>query len=886
MALTPGTRLGPYEVRSSIGAGGMGEVFRATDTRLKREVAIKVLPRALASDPARLARFQREAEVLASLNHPHIAAIYGLEEADGLKALVLELVEGETLADRIARGRLPVDEALAIARQIADALEAAHEKGIVHRDLKPANVKLAVDGQVKVLDFGLAKAMDADSSGAVAGGASMSPTMTSPAMTQAGMILGTAAYMSPEQARGRAVDARADIWAFGVVLYEMVTGATLFAGDTVTDVLAAVVTKEPDWSGVPARLRPLLERCLEKDPKRRLRHIGDIDLLLTPLPAPAGVNTPAGRTMSIGGWVLAAALLAVLIAAVWWRSAPTTTVERGPVRFQIGRALDVYNRTASAFAVSPDGQLLAYYAAGPDGPQTLFVRTLATGDARAVPQSATATPLANSLFWSPDSRQLVRGTAAGGQVFDVAGGTVRPLCDCRYVGGTWNRDGTILLGAFGRGVSRGIRRLAPGDRSPTEIIAADASREVVDTWPVFLPDGRRFLFTRSTAGAGDATYLGTLDGGEPVRISDGSRRVFVPATGGRGAYLLGIDATGLVAQPFDLDTMSVTRTATVIIGGAAAVSVSETGVLATSVAGSRPLTIATWFDRGGAARGQIGQPGFIEGIALSPDGRKLATAERGAGTTGVQIWLDDLVSGVRTRATFSGGSNSTPVWSPEGTTLAFTSGRDGRNLPYRRAADGTGGEVPLFPYDWHAWVNDWLADGQWVLFSSPPRAQEGSNDLWAIPVTGSAERKPVPYLVGPDIQQQAQFSPDGRFVAYGSDQGGTFEIYVQPFPNASEGKWMISNGGGVEPRWSRDGKELFYFAGQALMRVPVTLQPTFSAGVPTALFEAPIQPGYSQDSHRWQLSPDGQRFLLLANAGTGQGTPLDVIVNWTALLPK
>ena len=886
MSLTPGTRLGPYEVRSSIGAGGMGEVFRATDTRLKREVAIKVLPRALASDAGRLARFQREAEVLASLNHPRIAAIYGLEEGDGLKALVLELVEGETLADRIARGAMPVDEALEVARQIADALDAAHEKGIVHRDLKPANVKLTADGQVKVLDFGLAKAMDADSSADAVTGLSMSPTMTSPAMTQMGMILGTAAYMSPEQARGRPVDARADIWAFGVVLYEMVTGAALFAGDTVTDVLAAVVTKEPDWSRVPAQLTALLKRCLEKDPKRRLRHIGDLDLLLTPAAWATDAVAPARRVASAAGWVLAAALLAGLIAAIWLRPAPTPAAERDPVRFRIERPPDVYNRTASAFAVSPNGELLAYYAAGADGPQTLFVRTLATGEARAVTGSATATPQANSLFWSPDSRQLVRGTAAGGQVFDIAGGTMRALCECRYAGGSWNRDGTILLGAFGRGVSRGIRRLAPGDRTPTEITVGDATREVVDEWPVFLPDGRRFLFTRSTPGMGDATYIGTLDGGEPVRIADGSRRVFVPAAGGRGAYLLGIDATGLVAQPFDPVSMRVTGAATMIIGGAMAVSASEQGVLATSVAGSRPLTMPTWFDRGGTSRGQVGQPGFIEAIALSSDGRKLATAQTSDGTTGAQVWVDDLGSGVRTRSTFSGRGNSTPVWSPSGTTLAFTSGRDGINLPYQRAADGTGGEGPLFAYDWHAWVNDWSRDGHWVIFSTPPRAREGSNDLWAVPMTGSAERKPVPYLVGPGTQQQAQFSPDGRFVVYGSDESGTFELYVQPFPDASAGKWLISNGGGSEPRWSRDGKELFYFAGQALMRVAVTLTPTFSAGSPTVLFEAPILPGYSQDSHRWQLAPDAQRFLLLADSGKGQGTPLDVIVNWTALLPK
>jgi Tol biopolymer transport system component len=330
--------------------------------------------------------------------------------------------------------------------------------------------------------------------------------------------------------------------------------------------------------------------------------------------------------------------------------------------------------------------------------------------------------------------------------------------------------------------------------------------------------------------------------------------------------------------------MSVTGTAIVLIGGAVAASASERGVLATSAAGSRPVSIPTWFDRRGTARAQIGQPAFIEAIALSPDGRKLALAETVDGTRGAQIWLDDLASGVRARATFGGGS--TPVWSPAATILAYTSGRDGINLPYQRAADGTGGEAPLFAYDWHAWINDWSRDGQWVILSSPPRAREGSNDLWALPMAGTGDRKPVPYLVGPGTQQQAQFSPDGRFIAYGSDQGGTFEIYVQPFPNAADGKWMISNGGGVEPRWSRDGKELFYFAGQTLMRVPVTLQPTFSAGTPTALFDAPILPGYSQDSHRWQLAPDGQQFLLLAAVGKGPGTPLDVVINWPALLPK
>jgi serine/threonine protein kinase/WD40 repeat protein len=852
----------------------MGQVYRGLDTRLDREVAIKVLPDAVAQDPERLTRFQREAKALAALNHPNVAQIYGVEAG----AIVMELVPGEPL-----RGPLPLATALDYAAQIAAALEAAHDKGIVHRDLKPGNVMVTPEGVVKVLDFGLAGSPASDTGG----NPDLSPTLTLQA-TRAGMIIGTAAYMAPEQASGRPVDKRADIWAFGVVLWEMLTGRRMFEGETISHVLAAVLTKDPDLTAVPARVRPLLARCLEKDPKKRLRDIGDaMSLVAASETAVSAVesNRPTRRVVSVGGWALAALLLAGLVATVWLRSAPEVATEPSPVRFQIERSLDVYNRIASAFAVSPNGQLLAYHGAGPDGPMMLFVRTLTTGEARAVPGSATTTPQPNSLFWSPDSRQLVRGTAAGGQVFDVVAGTVRPLCDCRYVGGSWNRDGTILLGAFGRGVARGIRRLAPGEQRPIELTAANGLGEVVDTWPVFLPDGRRFLFTRSTAGEGDATYLGTLDGGTPKRIADGSRRILVPAAGGRGAYLLGIDSTGLVAQAFDVDTMSVAGPPATIVGGAVAVSASETGVLATSVAGSRPLTIPTWFNRRGLPEGRIGQPGFIEAIALSSDGRKLATAQP-AGTTGVQLWLDDLVSGVRTRATFSGRGNSTPVWSPTATTLAFTSGRERLNLPYQRSADGTGGEVPLFAYDWHAWVNDWSRDGQWILFTSPPRKQEGSNDLWALPMTGPVQGTPVPYLVGPDTQQQAQFSPDGRFVAYGSDQGGTFEIYVQPFPDASAGKWLISNGGGAEPRWSRDGRELFYFAGQTLMRVPVTLQPTFAPGTPTKLFDAPILPGYSQDSHRWQLSPDAQRFLLLADVGKGEGTPLDVLVNWPALLPK
>lgn len=461
---------------------------------------------------------------------------------------------------------------------------------------------------------------------------------------------------------------------------------------------------------------------------------------------------------------------------------------------------------------------------------------------------------------------------------------MRALCDCRYVGGTWNRDGTILLGAFGN-ARAGILRVSVDGRTPVEVTTVDASRGEQDTWPVFLPDGRRFLFTRaSPTGERAVTFVGSLDGDAPQRIVEGSRRVFVPAAAGRGAYLLGIDASGLVAQPFDPNTLSVTGPAVLVLAGATAVSVSGNAVLATSAPGRTPLTVPTWFDRKGVSLGTVGEAGRIEGLALSRDGRKLAVSEviAAPGGEGGAIFLRDLSNGASTRLAFDRGG--TPVWSPDGTRIALSSRRDGVQLPSQRAADGTGATTPLFPYDRNGWVNDWSSDGRWVIFSTPKLNSTAGQDLWAVPIDGAGAGSPVPYLSASAIQLQAQFSPDGRFVAYGSDESGTWEIYVQPFPDASGGKWVVSKGGGVEPRWSRDGKELFYFAGQTLMAAPVSLQPTFSGGAPVALFDAPIQSGYTQDSHRWQLSPDGKRFLLLAKVGQDAAPPLDVIVNWSTLL--
>ena len=514
--------------------------------------------------------------------------------------------------------------------------------------------------------------------------------------------------------------------------------------------------------------------------------------------------------LGLGGWIVAAGLVAALAVMAWSRPATTAETDSPVVRLGIAHALDIYGQTASAFAVSPDGLTLAYYDAGSDGRHVLLVRSLATGVIREVPGTQTFGPSAASVFWSPDSTHIVRGTQSGAVVIEISTGASRPLCDCRFAGGSWSRDGVILPGSTAE--NNGIRRVSLSDATVIEIIKADASRGERDAWPVFLPDGRRFLFTRSATG-NVATYAATLDGGTPTRIVEGSQRLVFSPGSDRGAYLVGIDAAGAVARPFDIDAMTVTGPAVTLQANAVAVSGSDNGVMVTSAPGTRARTAPTWIDRKGAALASAADKGVFESVALSSDGRKLVVADADSGAPGQQndLWLRDLVTGVKTRLTFNPDNDSTPVWSPDGRTIAYTSRRAGVNRPYKRSADGTGDEAPLFDHDRDAYANDWSSDGRWVIFTTRKPGSPSDNDLWVVPITQGIAGKPVPYLVQPGRQQQAQFSPDGRFVAYGSDQSGTFDIYVQPFPDASQGKWMVSSGGGVEPRWSRDGNELFYF---------------------------------------------------------------------------
>lgn len=869
MALAPGSRIGSFEVISLLGEGGMGEVYRARDLSLDREVAIKRLPDAVAKDPERLARFEREARTLASLNHPNVAQIYAVESG----SIVMELVPGKTLA-----GPLPLDVVLEYAAQIASALEAAHERGIVHRDLKPGNVIVTPDRVVKVLDFGLA-ARDA----VAEQDPNRSPTIT--AMSMQGVILGTAAYMAPEQAAGKPVDKRADIWAFGVVVWELLTGKRMFEGETISHVLAAVLTKEPDLSAVPSRVQPMLARCLEKDPKKRLRDIGDAMSLVAPQgTSQAAPSNRPQRSLALAGWMAAAAIAAAALMA--WPRAPGS-LDGGATRaaYSISRSLDLYNQSSSGFAVSPDGSMLAYHNQTEDGQYGLFIRMIATGETREV-QGAPRTfgPRGDSIVWSPDSRRLIRALQFQAQLIDLESGSSRLLCDCRFAGGTWSREDVVLLGGVpeAQGPARGIVRLSISDGSMTDLTRPDASdSNGSDRWPVFLPDGQRFLFTRR-AGDGNAAYLGFLDGKDAQRIGTGSPRSIVQVAGVN--HLISIEDIGAVARTIDAGAVPVLGEAITLVEDAVSVSAAD-AIVATSERGARQRTVPTWFDRKGLSLGPAAAPSYIESVALSDDGRYIAFSESPSGTSvgANDIWLHDTIKNVKTRLTFSPVNDSTTVWSPDGRRVVYTSRPGGEALIFQRNADGTGEEALVFSDDRsEAHPTDWSSDGKWLMYSS--RRPGSVTDLFVRPIINGVAGKEQSYLGGPMRQQQAQFSPDTRYVAFGDDRSGTFEIYVQPFPDASQGKWMVSSGGGTEPRWSPDGKELFYLAGQSLMSVPVTLTPTFSMGTPVRLFEAPVQAGYTNESDIWQVHPDGKRFLMLPPDKGQVGPPLNVIVNWQALV--
>jgi len=885
-----GQHIGSYQLLGRIGTGGMGEVYRARDTKLNRHVAIKLLLPNVANDPDRLARFSREAQHLAALNHPHIAQIHGLEDADGVRALVMELVEGPTLADRIARGPIPIGEAVSIARQIAEALEAAHERGIIHRDLKPANIKVREDGTVKVLDFGLAKALDPASGDGVAGLGSA--PLAAPA-TEAGLILGTPTYMSPEQMRGRSVDQRADIWAFGVLVYEMLSGTRPHTGDSLQETMASVLRDEPRWDKVPSQTHRLLKRCLEKDPSRRLRHIGDAMAMLDEAPpGPYGAAvaaSPAQRRLSPA---VAAAIVVLAVAgiAVWapWR--PKTS--RGtPVRFEVGPT-EKMTYFSSAMAVSPDGRWIVFPARGEDGVTRFWLRSLETVEARPLPGTETfaVTPPAS---WSWDSRYVIFSGRNKLNKIDIHGGPPETLADVPgFVNGAaWNRDGVIVFALSADGPL--LRLAAPGG-VPVPATALQKG-ETAHRRPQFLPDGRHFLYQRVSADpARMGVYIGSIDARADdqslKRLLASNRQASYAASpnGGRGHLIFMRDAT-LMAQPFDATRMELLGEPAAIAEGVDSFapangglfSVSQTGTLV-YLAGRASRMALTWFDQQGHPGGTLGEPGEYANPALSPDGTRVAVGLGPAPDR--DIWIVDVARATATRFTFDPGRDDYPVWSPDGKTIAFSSERSGRMDLYIKPADASAAERLLFSSDEPKAPSSVSKDGRYLIFSS--NGTNTGSDLWALPLQGEA--KPVAVLQTPFAESMGQVSPDGRWIAYMLRESGPVEIYARPFsPEAGTGaagaKWLVSKGPGLFPRWRSDGRELFYTSlNLDQMAVDIDTSNGFQAGTPRRLFAAPpplVNVG-------WDVAPDGKRFLFVTEPGGSHTVPFTVVLNWEAGLEE
>ncbi|MEI6667760.1 MAG: protein kinase [Acidobacteriota bacterium] len=928
--MNPGDVLGPYRVLAKLGEGGMGEVYRARDSKLNRDVAIKVLPAAFAADADRRARFAREAQVLAALNHPNIAAIYGVEDvsaASGLAstsvtALVLELVEGPTLDERIAGYAMAVQDALAIASQMADALDAAHEKGIVHRDLKPANIKFTEDGRVKVLDFGLAKALDPnggrDSSPADSPNPANSPTLTAIA-SRMGMIVGTAAYMSPEQAKGRGVDKRTDIWAFGCVLYEMLTGHRVFdpsrasasprdssggAGDDVMDIIVAVMTTEPDWALLPVTTPPriveLMKRCLKKNPRERLRDIADARFEISQASSPESASRQTDADAEVGSltgagwsgharvaWLVAATLalaLAGSVAISLRQTGPESARIRSSILLPAGPTSGLL--PASRFALSPDGRTLALIAKDPDGKVRLWIRPLDELSATV----REGTEGAESPFWKPDSRSIAFFAQGKLKKIDVAGGPAVVVCDAPLAGfgprGSWSRDDVLLFS-----IGEALLRVSPSgsDPVPARATTLDAKAgETTHAWSHFLPDGRHFLYIAYHGLQPIGSYVGSLDSADRKLI--GQFAINVQYAG--GSILFVKDGT-LFAQPFDAKRLELSGQATPVASGlemaganglVAGFSVSQTGMLAYQGAGAQAPSELGWFDRTGRRIGSVGEPSLFGDVVLSPDGTRLATRviEPPRATSNIRVY--DLARDAAIRLTAGSMDDSDPVWSPTGDRIVFASARTGLDDLYLMTSSGAGSpDLLLSDGSWKE-ATSWSRDGQFILFHAP--TTKTADDLWVLPLAG--DRKPFVFLQTPFSEAWGQIAPDGRWIAYQSDESGRPEIYLTSFPR-SGAIVPISRTGGVYPRWRGDSQELYYLTPEGkLMAAAVRLDSARpQIGAVQELFATRAVANLHFPGFPYDVTADGKRFVInSALQSATMATPLTLIVNWQTGLGK
>jgi serine/threonine protein kinase/Tol biopolymer transport system component len=879
-----GKTLAHYEITSKIGKGGMGEVYQAKDQKLGRNVAIKVLPEEFARDADRVARFQREAKALASLNHPNIAAIYGLEESGGTNFLVLELVPGDTLADRLKRGPIPVEESLKLGLQIAEALEAAHEKGIIHRDLKPANIKVTPEGKVKVLDFGLAKAFAGEQGDL---NLSNSPTL-SDAATQKGVILGTAAYMSPEQAKGKSVDKRADIWAFGAVLLEMLTGRQIFAGETVSETLAAVLMKEADFSTLPPTLHPrirfLLERCLEKEPKNRYHDISDVRVdIQKVLTNPSGVlvrHQTAGRYQSklrlVLPWVATAVVVAaILVGAAVWVFKPAKSLQVTRFSYELPKDQQFSDLGSPALAISPDGKQLVY-----STPKGLYLRPVDELEAKLIAGTEGDT---EQPFFSPDGKWIgyFSPTDRKMKKISVDGGAPVTLCGVVLLAGaSWGTDDTIVYCVY---PNSAVTRISAHGGTPENIVRGNA---MFFSLPQILPDGKSILYTSHSNQV--SIRIHSLKSGESKELFAGTDARFLPT--GHIVYEM---EHNLLAVPFDPDKLEVIGGYVPIVegvykNGPPQYAVSDSGTLAyipgkTSNA-AEPGRTLLWVDRNGKEEVIEAPSTYFMFPKISPDGTLIAYAA----STGsnIDIWMLDLDRKTRTRLTFDSSQDLQPIWTSDGKRIVFASNRAGEYGIYWKASDGTGKDEKLgsmakgnlMPFSWSK-------DGKSLVIQELLDAMTTS-DIGMLSMEG--ERTLHMLLQEEFTEVQPQISPNGRWMAYCSSESGQNEIFVRPFPEVNSGRWQVSTSGGDSPRWSPDGRELFYLIGntKAVMAVSVETEPTFKFGTPKILFSGTYIGALPSDGIPYDISPDGKRFLMMkeptASPASTESNPrkINIVLNW------
>jgi Tol biopolymer transport system component len=895
MAISANTHLGRYEIRSQLGAGGMGDVYLARDPKINRDVAIKVLPAAFSSDSERLRRFEQEAQAAGALNHPNILSIYDVDTHNGSPYVVSELLEGETLREQLHGTALSVRKALDYALQIASGLAAAHEKGIVHRDLKPENLFVTKDARVKILDFGLAKLIEPRDGSEV-----RTDLPTRKLNTDPGTVVGTVGYMSPEQVRAERVDHRSDIFSLGVILYEMLSGKRAFRGASAIETLNAILKEDPpELSELNSQINPALERvvmhCLEKSPEQRFQSARDVAFALEAL---SGLTS--GRTMTAAlpltawwpknrkrlAWIVMGGCLLGLLAAL---PLVISYLRRAPVDERVLKVSVLVPEKATmigavpGMAVSPDGRRLAFIAFS-EGQSLLWVRSLDSDLAQALPGTE-GTQAVSSLFWSPDSRFI--GFFAEGKLkkIDAAGGPPQTLCDAQNSrGGTWNREGVIV---FAPGGASALYRVSAAGGEPSPVTVLDQSQfERAHRWPYFLPDGRHFLyFVSSTQAETGGIYVGSLDGKETKRLLPSILNAAYSPPG----FLLFLRNETLMAQRFDAEGLQLTgepfpvaeRVAYNVGISRGGFSVSENGVLAYRRGGGQ-INQPLWFDRGGKQIGSLGAPGIYFTLWLSPDEKRAAVDRIDPQTGTADIWLFDLSSGIASRFTTDPAGDSNPVWSPDGSRIVFLSSREGIRHLYQKIASGTGNEEVLLKSSAEKIPDDWSSDGQLIVYET--LNLKTRKDLWVLPMSG--DRQPFPFLQTEFNEQQAQLSPDGKWIAYTSNESGALEVYVQTFPASGGGKWRVSTAGGCQPRWRRDGRELFYLsADRKLMAMDIKLGATFEAAVPKTLFATRVL-SLTDFRNTYDVTADGKRFLINSTMEEPDSSPISVVVNWTADLKR